>query len=264
MGPIKTLNNIRSEFFSGIIIASLASAGFSTLIEGLDTEWHYTKPIIVIIIFCFVFMFYCYIYTKARRVDISTTAIFVVKKNGDLINMPDYIFSRSICNILTTVLREDKAFMKQWITVFEEEQEKRRKMEIDDEIDKYIPKDYTYALKTNNALKAIDAPSLLKDSIECDFLKWLSPFLFDSYSNKVNIIKINQDKISSYLLKNKVLELISKDFSDRPAFNGLNIDTKYIQHIFSLCDTRTNIEYNRSELKSPDETTIEREEDGVL
>lgn len=117
MGPIKTMNNIRIEFFSGIIIAALASAGLSTLIEGLNLEWYYTKLIIAIIIFCIVFMFYCLIYNKARRVNISANAIFVVKKNGNLINMPGYTFSCSICKILTTVLEENKAFMKRWITV---------------------------------------------------------------------------------------------------------------------------------------------------
>ena len=77
MGPIKTFNYIRIEFFTGIIIASLASAGLSSLIEGLEIEskWHYTKSIIIIIIFCFVFLFYCLIYYRARRVHISTNAI---------------------------------------------------------------------------------------------------------------------------------------------------------------------------------------------
>ena len=266
MGPIKTLNNIRIEFFSGIIIAALASAGLSTLIEGLESEsqWYYTKPIIMIVIFSFVFIFYCVIYYRARRVDISTNAIFVVKKNGNLIRMPDYNFSCSICNILTTALRENKAFMKRWMTVFEKEQEERRKIKIVDEIDKNIPNDYTYVLSFDHELENNDASLLLKDSIECDFLEWLSLFLSDSYRNQKNIIKVNREKISSYLLKNKVLEMISKDFSDRTVFKDINIDTKYIQNIVSLCDTKTNIEYNRFELIFPDKTIIERDEHGVL
>lgn len=266
MGPIKTFNNIRIEFFTGIIIAALASAGLSSLIEGIEFEskWYYTKSIIIIIIFCFVFLFYFLIYYRARRVDISTNAIFVVKKNGNLMNMPGYTFSCSICNILTTALRENKAFMKRWLTVFEKEQEERRKIKIVDEINTHIPNDYTYVLKIDHELKNNDASLLLKDSIECDFLEWLSRFLSDSYRNQENIIKVNRDKISSYLLKNKVLELISKDFSDRPAFKDINIDTKYIQHIVSLCDTKTNIEYNQFELIFPDKTTIERDEHGIL
>lgn len=264
MRPLSSINKIKNDFVHAIIIAAMASTCLTSLIECLNLDWIYAKPIIIIVLFFSVLMYYFLLHNKARKVVISSNAIFVVKKNGDIVRMPGYTFSLAISDILTTALNENEAFMQRWKKAFENEQEERREMIDVNEINKAIPKGYTYILSVNTEIFENDASVLLKDAIECDFLDWLSRFLDDFYGNKDDIIKLDREKISSYLLKNKVLEMISKDFCDRSVFKDINIEKKYSKHIVSICDNKTGIEYNRFELVFPDNTTIDRDDRGVL
>lgn len=264
MRPISAINKIKNDFVYAIIIAAMASTCLSLIIDSLNTKGVFYKSIVIFILIIFIVVYYLFLHNKARKVVIPSKAIFVVKKNGDIINMPGYVFSLAINDILNTALNENEAFMQRWVKAFENEQDERRKLKNVNEIDKAIPKGYTYILSVSAENIENDASILLKDAIECDFLDFLSRFLADFYGNKDDIIKLDREKISSYLLKNKVLEMISKDFCDRSVFKDINIDKNYSKHIVSICDTKTGIEYNRFELVFPDKTTIDRDDKGVL
>lgn len=248
-------------------MASLASIGLSLLV-GCIISFDVNTLIVgcvcvfLVVLWCIsIFLFY-------RRSSICVESAIVLTKDGEFVNVFANQFLTDLCHTTSSCFKENIAFAKRWKKAFDDNQIfiKEKINNTIANIDRQIPNDYTYLLHIDINPQNNEMKDFIIDIVEYEFLNFLSRITTTYYDkhDDIKLQSISRDKIAPYLQKNKILDLLSKDFRDRANFTDVDINKKDFEYVFSITNKNTGITYERFEMGFPKKTTINRDEKGTL
>lgn len=270
MKPFVNISETKERIHFGVYFAAILAIFISCFIWILGDLFDSLLITAIVGACCLVLIIvYCIItYWSKRTVDLKADAVFFLNKKLIPFEVQYYSFSADFSNALNSVFQENEAFFTLWkdsfVTTKDQEVISVNNKNISSTKDGYIflakgwrPKEQ----KSDTHFK-----EYVIDATEYVFLYWLSSKLNAYYSDDVQKIAcINRDSISEYILKNKIVELLSRDFSERVPFLKIkDSDKKISEEIYAIHCIKTNISYEKFELLLPKGTKIKRNDLGEL
>lgn len=181
---------------------------------------------------------------RRRAVNLHLEATFVLDKNGHPVPIAGYHFAEEFCQVIDAVFAENEALRQQWEseppnrTDIESVWEKRRSLgggyRLVREVAEYIVLDKI----SEHVQEYFRADRFVGERLQC----------------------YTRESVPDVLLNNRVLELISRDVQDRPAFSSTLTDNK--PGVVVISQHGPDGYYNRFELTLPKGTRVGRTEDG--
>jgi hypothetical protein len=263
-------NNLVKFLFSAVIL----SFGINLLANFFCIKLANHSTIILIIAISIIILVSLYImvlfFTKSHKSIDITSVVIINKKTKELETIPRYEFSEKLVRNLKSVFLENEALKDYWYNEIHPKKYEKKDLPTKNEntgvgyfsIVKVNVPDETNFITINNAEK------ILNETIEYTILEKLSLTLstfFNNFSEEDKYIKTYaREDISQYLLKNRVLNLLSTPFSDRPIFtkSGVKHDPEKGE-LVSLYGSDGS-QYNKFTLILPKNSVIKRPEDGIL
>jgi len=213
MKPLQIIQEKKLDLYKNLLLVALLSAGISLCANYFSNQYVEKKFLlwsgiacVLIVIIAYVVSFY-----NSKSFVIKTKSLFVTGKDGLLIPIERYGISEEMNRDLCSVFSENKVFKSMWVDAFAKSvktEERKNKIEGD--------------LFRNK--KVID---FVGELIEYAFIEWLSlkqSSYFNSFDDD-DLEVLTREKISDYLLQNRVLEMISKPYDEREQFVKDNRDS---------------------------------------
>ncbi|MEV6041190.1 hypothetical protein AB0L65_59525 [Nonomuraea sp. NPDC052116] len=179
---------------------------------------------------------------EGRRFEAVIEAAFVIRDDNPshLVDTSGYEFGREFYTVAHAVFEENSALKDQW-TIGEP------------------------ALANFDQMPPIPSSRLVEEVAEYVFIQKLSTHLSD-YFNRLEIDgrrvrRFERSDLPHVLLSNRVLELISRDYRDRPGFDQHELSDGGWQIVTSYSGKKM---YSRFDLTLPEGSNVRRGEDGSL
>lgn len=209
MKPLHIIQEKKLDLYKNLLLVVLLSAGISLCANYLSTKYTTSTILLACGIICILLVMIAYIisFYKSKSYLIKTDCIFVTGKDGLLIPINRYWLSEEMNRDLRSVFSENKVFRDLWTKAFAIQTDSEKSK------NKYIP-----------IYKNKDLIGFVGELIEYIFIEWLS-LQQSSYFNGFddNDLEIlTREKISKYLLQNRILEMISKPYNEREQFADRN------------------------------------------
>lgn len=211
MKPLHIIQEKKLDLYKNLILVVLLSVGVSLGANYLSNLFGSNVYLLIgglmcvlIVVLAYVFSFY-----NSKSYIIKTDCIFITGKDGMLIPIDRYSLSEEMDRDLRSVFSENKVFRDLWTKSFAKQ--------IDSEKTKrnFVP-----------IYKNKDITGFVGELIEYVFIEWLSlkqSSYFNGFDNN-DLEVLTREKISNYLLQNRVLEMISKPYNEREQFANENRD----------------------------------------
>lgn len=156
-----------------------------------------------------------------------------------------YAFNDDFCRYLRGFLQENKAYAKLCTSV-----------------DSGIASVTTFDPDGLNRHTIIN--SVLEFTILYQLQLHLGSYFIDNEIDKKRIVTLSRNQLAAEVLKNRVIDLITKDMKERPAFSS-ETDSKTGGVVFSAyAPGGGGVVYERLEIELPPKSTIFRNSDGFL
>lgn len=211
MKPLHIIQEKKLDLYKNLLLVVLLSAGISLCANYLSTR--YTASIILLAcgIICILLVMIAYIisFYNSKSYVIETDCFFVTGKDGFLIPIDRYWLSEEMNRDLRSVFSENKTFMNLWTNAF------------------MVHTDSEGKRKHISILNNKEIVGFVGELVEYIFIEWLS-LQQSSYFNGFNdndLEILTREKISKYLLQNRILEMISKPYNEREQFADRNHKT---------------------------------------
>jgi len=226
-----------------IVIASLGVNLISALIAQMLGPYRAGLCGIIIILSITGYILFTRIFKKSFTNSINAV-LSVKKQKNKLLNIRDYSFNFDFNMILHSLLTENKAFKSQWS-------------------DNPLGVLHDKPSEKNNESKS---QKIVREISEYIYLTHLSTHLTDYFQNdsydKKELVELNRNDVLDLLATNRVLEMISKDRSDREAFLKLKDMPKEEGEI--VMSWANGALYNKFDLTLPKGSTISRQKDNSI
>lgn len=227
MKPLHVIQEKKSDLFKNLFLVVLLSAGISLCANYYSNTYTSNKLLLYgglicigIVVVAYVISFY-----KSKSFVIKTDSLFIVDKDGYLQPIFRYGLSEDMDRDLKSVFSENKSFENMWINAFARPEVAEMKPPQSNPP--------TGAQKSKNSysvMKIVSKTSLeerdqkivgfVGELIEYVFIEWLSlkqSSYFGSFED-AELEILTREKISDYLLQNRVLEMITKPYDERENF----------------------------------------------
>lgn len=206
MKPLHIIQEKKLDLYKNLLLVVLLSVGVSLCANYLSNQFESNILLLIGGTICILIVVLAYIvsFYNSKSYIIKTDCIFITGKDGMFIPIDRYSLSEEMDRDLRSVFSENKVFKELWTKSFalqtDSEKTKRK-----------------YVSIFNNS----DIKGFVGELIEYVFLEWLSlkqSSYFNGFDNS-DLEVLTREKISSYLLKNRVLEMISKPYNEREPFS---------------------------------------------
>lgn len=284
-GLIANLFSKKNDLIKLIFSAAILSLGINLSAYYICKKLESSPNIILLIsiltiLSIVIYVVFLFFKNSEKEINISS-AIAIDKDSKKIISIPRYEFSEDLSRNISSVFIENEAFKKIWfdeifpkktktpLSTAPKTEEGTSTNEKKDSTDvEYISivkqsiSDEDIQRKTNNAEK------LLNEAIEYTILEKLSLTLstyFNNFSEEDKYIKTyTREDIPQYLLKNRILNLLSTPISDRSTFikSGINQNPPKGEIVAIMGSDGT--QYNKFDLILPKNSVIKRHENGIL
>lgn len=246
MKPLHTLQEKKQDLYKNLLLVASLSAGIS-LCANYVSNSSISIWILLCGIACIIFVVIAYLlsFYKSKSFTIKVNSIFITNRQGELIPIKRYDISENMCCNLKSVFSENKVYKKTWEEAFNKE----------------VSKDGNKAIKT--VVGNYKIICFVGELIEYTFIEWFSTQLCD-YFNSVEYKEVEiltREKISDYLLQNRVLEMISKPYMDRENFANHNSSSSENCNVCMIYSNDTI--YHHLDLKLPKKSSMYKK-DGIL
>ena len=236
MNPLDNLKRQKVFIFDNIVVAIFLSFGISFIVSALNYFFEDSSFVFFISGLCFlllvvimkIFNFY-----SLRKHQIRTEALLVVDDQARLGRVYRYYFNEIFVSTLISICHENNDFKECWNKNFKKGTGAKCKS-------KYVSQDYVSIKKITDEearkyYKDAEICKLVNELTEYIFIEWLSRKLEMYYGdNTKNITVLHRNDIADYLLKNRVLDLMSKPFEDREKFHSKINDKDSTSNIYTL------------------------------
>jgi hypothetical protein len=264
------LENQKNEFFNIIFIAFLLGVSTSLLSNYItnifDFDFQYILYISIVLLVILIILFLKIIYKRLKCNLVIDAVLAIDKNNKKLIPIIDYGFSEHVKRALNAVFLENSALKDSWNQDIINEKEIPKKNANKKEvgyitITRVIEKPNKEKVTINKAIK------LLNEVVEYVVIEQLSTNLsgfFSDYTEPNKYIKMyNRKDISSYLLDNRILNILSTPFEDRSMFSKFKMEKQEDGEIIAIYGTDGS-HYSMFDLILPNNSIISRSDDGWL
>lgn len=248
MKPLKIFEEKKNQLFKNLVLVSLLSIGISLLANFFSTKYAANVilfwtglSLIVIVIIAYLVSFY-----KGKEYILKEKSVFVIDKECHFVPIKRFRFSEEMGETLLSVFKENKTFEDKWR--------------------KALTKTTTTTieeLEKNSLFNNKDFIGFVGELLEYIFIKRLSLLQADYFNtNSKSFEVLTRDKISHYILQNRILEMISKPFEERSAFSDSHSTRDNIgKTVYMVAD---GVVYERFELKLPKGTIIKKDKNNTL
>lgn len=265
-GPVSTIPDRRRIVAELALIAIVAAVGVNLATSYLTSRLGAGTYLSVGLV-CMVASsaYFCYRLLGAREYGVNIRAVAVMERSGrNLVSVPGYRFTHEISETGRAVFAENAALRRQWE---EDGPEKSR------DSDRWRP-------------EQSDGARLLAELAEFYVLDSLALHLSSRYGGRrgEDVEIIQRGGMPDVLLGNRVIEMLTKEMKDRPAFPAESlpsdldrVSVKYQNHPDGIRRRKLTItqevvwqthpdglRYHRLELRLPKRSKISRTDDGLL
>ena len=199
MKPITNIKIKKKDLVKNFILVVILSVGVSLIANALTKESGLLItliPGIVCVLIVAFFYFKEYLGNSSYEVDVDT--LLTVDNNAEPVPIPRFVFSVDLHRAVLSVLAENSAYKPLWKQAFDYEDKTADKGRI-----------------------------FVKEFLEYQFIHWISLKLNAYFNNYKEDFKerIRREQIPDVLIKNRVIELITKPFDEREKFQrGISKD----------------------------------------
>lgn len=243
MKPLNVIKERKGLLFRNLVLVSLLSIGISLLANFFSNKYNANSILLwigVSLIFI-VILVYLVIFYKSKEYTIKEESLFITDKKGIFLPINRFRLSEDMHSSLSSVFKENNTFKEKWENAFKENEiknkEEFKKMHI-----------------SNNE----DIIGFFGELVEYIFLKKLSVITVDYFNTKSNEIEVlTRNRISDYVLQNRILEMISKPFEERSAFSNNQSNIKEGETIWAM--SSDGVMFEKFELRLPKGTTLTKD-----
>ena len=242
----------RKNLIELIVVAILLAFGVN-LIASHVIALAILSPLVTVLIgaaLCFGSVLYLAARLLGRRVENRSYEAFLIynKKKNEIIPVPRYKFSESICHYIRDAFAENPALKIIW--------EKE-------------PLKNPFVTESNKGKnKRQTSAQLLSEAVEYFVLSSLSTHLTDYFAaenfKKENLKEYGREDVPEVLLRNRFLELFSRPMEDRLAFVNETLEEKAQTDGEVVMAYDENAYYEKFELVLPNKSIIRRPADNKI
>ena len=240
MKPLLEVKYQRSNLFKNFFLVTLLSVGIALVTNALTKDAE-TAIVIIPGVACVLFVAFFYLkeYLGCSSYEVKVESVLSVDKNKQIIEISRFLFSEKLYRTVISVLSENKAYRKLWEEAFEDETGKENK-----------GKDF------------------VREFLECQFVYWLSLELnsYFTITDDQAIDKIRREQIPDVLIRNRVIELISKPYEEREKFQSVigNKNEDLEQGEIFYIGGEDDVFFDRLEIELPRKSRVYREKDALV
>ena len=242
----------RKNLIELIVVAILLAFGVN-LIASHVIALAILSPLVTVLIgaaLCFGSVLYLVARLLGRRVENRSYEAFLIynEKKNEIIPVPRYNFSESICQYIRDAFAENPALKIIW--------EKE-------------PLKNPFVTESNKGKnKRQTSAQLLSEAVEYFVLSSLSTHLTDYFAaenfKKENLKEYGREDVPEVLLRNRFLELFSRPMGDRLAFVNETLEEKAQTDGETVMAYDENAYYEKFELVLPNKSIIRRPADNKI
>lgn len=274
------LNSIlsrRADLIKLIFVVFLLSIGTGLIVNYLTLQFETKAKILIwsgtsLVAVVFIYLVTTILLSCKRKISISGVILFNKDK---IISADRYKFSEKLSETLSAVFIENEALKQSWSTDFE----KKGTAEVvnkEDKVETEEPKKkeigyysiVRYETEENEKESNINSKKIIREAVEYVFIEELSNHLsshFNNYNNEDKIIKeFTRTDFPNILLENRIINLLSTPFEDRPIFLKAKMSKlKEKGEIVAIMGSDGS-RFSRFDLVLPKKSKVIRKENGLL
>lgn len=274
---LNSILNKRAELTKLIFVVFLLALGTGLIVNYLTKIFDANISIILILGSLIVFIVFAYLIISILfdcKREISASGIVAIK-NNKVISIDRYDFSERLSDTLNAIFIENEALKQSWELDFKIEDNSKDGETIvknEKEIDaKEKAISYMSIVRVdkpeNEIYKEKNSHKILKEAVEYIFIEKLSTHLstyFNNYSDEDKILKeFTRTDFPNILLQNRIINLLSSPFEDRPIFLKAKMKKDVDGEIVAIMGSDGS-RFSRFDLVLPRKSKVIRKNDGTL
>ena len=244
MKPLQVIQEKKTELFKNLVLVVLLSVGVSLLANYLSTSYPSSRCLLWISIACILLVSIIYVisFYKGKSFVVETESLFIVDNNGNPIVIPRYTMNEDMNRAIKSVFSENKTLMQLWKDSFVKS-----------------------SIRVKDTFYMSDYPPMgekivcfVGEVVEYVFIHKLSlkqSSYFNSFDES-NLEILKREDIADYLLKNRVLEMISKPYDQRDKFTSGQDDRQGPGKVVAIYSD--GAVYSLFDLKMPKKTSMSK------
>lgn len=254
MKPLHILKEKKQDLYKNLLLVVLLSTGISLCVNYICDSYSSDKIILWVGVVCILLVVVAYVvsFYKSKTFTLKADSLFITNPEGNLVPIDRYTISGEMGICLKSIFSENKTYESLWTSAFAQQKL------ITDGGDVHI----------NKSVQDSKAINFVGELIEYIFIEWLSmqQMSYFSNSNTNKLETLDREKVAEYLLKNRVLEMISKPCNEREKFT---IDTPnkaddYNGEEECYMKYYKGTLYSRFELKLPKHSSLKKVKDTLI
>lgn len=204
---LENIQKKKNYLYKNLILVAFLSIGISLVANYLSSSFSSNRVLLWCGIVCILITVFAHIVSLliSKSFTIRLDSLFLTDAGGRLVSINRYRFSEVMEECVMSIFSENKAFLQQWEKAFHCEEGTWRGLCV---------------LKGGVILGNEKMVNFVGEVIEYAFLKWftLAQGSYFCSFNDEELEILTREKISGYLLQNRVLEMISKPYGEREKF----------------------------------------------
>lgn len=236
MKPLSAIKEQRKVLMTNFILVTILSFGISLVINYLTDPVCLLNLFLGLVFLLIVTFYYVKEYFARSSYEASEeTVITLDNKNHKVIPINRFKFSNDLNMYYTSVIKENKTYESLWAEAFTSNSEKGKKF--------------------------------VKEFLDALFISQLSLNL-NSFFSEIGddyVEVIGREQIPDVLLKNRVIEMISKPFEEREKFQNTDGQQEPLENgIVVMKISEDGVLYDRLEIELPKHSTVKIENDSFV
>lgn len=234
MKPLSALKEQRKVLMTNFVLVTILSFGISLVINYLTNPVYLLNLLLGLAFLCIVTFYYVKEYFNRSSYEASEETVITLDNNHKVIPIKRFGFSNDLHRYYTSVINENKAYESLWAEAFTSNSEKGKKF--------------------------------VKEFLDALFISKLSLNL-NSYFSRMgddNVEVIGREQIPDVLLKNRVIEMISKPYEEREKFQNTAEQREPLDGIVVMKIGEDGVLYDRLEIELPKHSTVKIENDNFV
>jgi hypothetical protein len=233
MKPLSEVKSQKKNLFKNFLLVVILSTGVSLIANAVTKDADLLIAIIPgLACLLFVALYYIKDYFGYSSYEIKLKTVLSVDKDKKVIGISRFRFSEDFSEIYNSVMSENKAYLALWEDAFSWENEK------DDKGKKFV-----------------------NEFLEYLFIHWISLKLNSYFAeideNATEII--GREQIPDVLIKNRVIELITKPFEEREKFQKRMKEKGIGEGKIVYMNGEDGVVFDRLEIELPRKSKVYRE-----
>lgn len=238
MKPLTNVKVKRIDIIKNFFLVTILSTGVSLIANALTKDAELLISLIPgIICVLIVAIFYLKDYVGTSSYNIEVDAVLSIDNEKMFVPIERYGFSEDLHRAIVSVLSENKAYKSLWKDAFEN--------------------------KVNEGKKG---KQFVSEFLEYLFINWISLKL-NSYFAEIDNAPtelIVRDNIPDVLIKNRVIELISKPFEEREKFQEIIKQKDPVEGEIVYVNGEDGVLYDMLEIELPRKSKVYRKDNALV